>query len=194
MKMKTIILVAITIGGVACTHTGAGTEAAVDPSTLTGNPASMIEQGRYLVTISGCNDCHTVKVFTPQGMLLDSNRLLAGHVANPNMPPPAKAFFKPGNWVGMDPMATAFAGPWGVSYAANITPDVATGIGSWKEADFINTLRTGRHLGVENGRQLLPPMPWYNLAQAKDEDLQAIFAYLQSLPPVENRVPLPISP
>jgi hypothetical protein len=53
---------------------------------------------------------------------------------------------------------TAFVGPWGISYTANLTPDSATGIGAWSEAAFINTIRSGKHLG--NGRDILPPMPW----------------------------------
>jgi hypothetical protein len=87
---------------------------------------------------------------------------------------------------------TAWAGPWGVSFTANLTPDEETGIGLWSEEEFIATLRTGRHLG--RGREILPPMPWPVYGQLSDEDLGAIFAYLTSLPPVHNRVPAPRPP
>jgi hypothetical protein len=89
---------------------------------------------------------------------------------------------------------TTFVGPWGISYAANLTPDSATGIGAWTEGQFLQTLRTGKHLGMENGRPILPPMPWEGLAKLSDQDLKSIFAYLQTLPPINNRVPGPVSP
>jgi len=47
---------------------------------------------------------------------------------------------------------------------------------------------------MDNTRPLLPPMPWPGFAKASDEDLKAIFAYLKSTPPVENRVPAPVAP
>jgi hypothetical protein len=87
---------------------------------------------------------------------------------------------------------TSFAGPWGVSYAMNLTPDPETGLGNWTEKMFIETMRTGRHLG--KGRPILPPMPWVSLGAASDKDLKAVFAYLRSLPPVKNAVPQPAEP
>jgi hypothetical protein len=79
-------------------------------------------------------------------------------------------------------------------YTANLTPDVETGTGAWTEAQFIAAVRTGKHMGAENGRPILPPMPWMNLASASDSDLKAIFAYLRSIPAVKNRVPEPNVP
>jgi hypothetical protein len=87
---------------------------------------------------------------------------------------------------------TAWAGPWGVSFSMNLTPDEETGMGTWNEAMFIKAMRTGKHLG--EGREILPPMPWPYLAKATDQDLKAIFAYLKSIPPVKNAVPDPIPP
>jgi hypothetical protein len=84
---------------------------------------------------------------------------------------------------------TAWAGPWGGSYAANLTPDEATGLGIWTEELFIQALRSGKHMGV--GRDILPPMPWQNCAVLTDSDLRAIFAYLRSIPPIRNSVPVP---
>ena len=88
---------------------------------------------------------------------------------------------------------TAWSGPWGVSFAANLTPDPETGI--WREMteeQFIQALRTGRHLG--QGRPILPPMPWPLYGKKTDEDLKAIYAYLQTIPPIRNKVPDPLPP
>ena len=87
---------------------------------------------------------------------------------------------------------TAFAGPWGVSFTANLTPDVETGLGAWTEEMFIATMRTGRHQG--KGRPLLPPMPYPSVGGLNDQDIKSVFAYLRSSPPVRNRVPAPIDP
>ena len=95
-------------------------------------------------------------------------------------------------WILFNEHLTAAVGPWGVSFSANLTPDEETGIGDWTEEEFIGAVRTGTHRGI--GRPILPPMPWFNLAMATDEDLQAIFAYLQSIPAVANQVPDAIEP
>ena len=83
-------------------------------------------------------------------------------------------------------------GPWGISYPANLTPDKETGTGNWTAERFIKILRTGKHLG--EGRPILPPMPWENYAKLKDQDLKDIFAYLQSLKAISNKVPDPTTP
>ncbi len=92
------------------------------------------------------------------------------------------------------PMLTAWSGPWGVSFAANLTPDKETGLGEWSEQTFIHSLRTGKHQGQPNGRDILPPMPWFNFKGATDDDLKAMWAYLRSIPAVKNQVPLPVPP
>ncbi|HZQ59913.1 MAG TPA: diheme cytochrome c-553, partial [Casimicrobiaceae bacterium] len=89
------------------------------------------------------------------------------------------------------PDLTAWAGPWGVSYAANLTPD-KTGIAGWTVDQFIQAMRTGKHLGV--GRPILPPMPWQQIGKLTDRDLRAIYAYLKSLKPIDNQVPAPTPP
>ncbi len=91
-------------------------------------------------------------------------------------------------------MLTAWAGPWGVSFAVNLTPDRETGIGEWNEEMFIKAMRTGKHQGQPNGRDILPPMPWPDLKDLTDGDLKAIWAYLRSVPPVKNQVPFPLPP
>jgi hypothetical protein len=155
--------------------------------TKTPSKQELVERGAYLVEIAGCNDCHTPKVFTPNGPMPNTKLLLSGHPHDAPLPPLGDAKIGPGEWVRMNDLLTAFVGPWGMSFAANLTPDEQTGIGLWTEENFINALRTGKHMGL--GRPLLPPMPWLNLAHAKDEDLKAIFAYLKSIKPVKNLVP-----
>jgi mono/diheme cytochrome c family protein len=152
----------------------------------------IIDRGRYLVTVGGCNDCHTPKVFAGGGTGLDESRLLSGHPADLEIPEFSFEDIGPGKWVLINEHMTAAVGPWGVSFAANLTPDEETGIGDWAAEEFIGAMRSGTHRGI--GRPILPPMPWFNLATAPDEDLQAIFAYLKSLPPIENQVPDAIDP
>jgi mono/diheme cytochrome c family protein len=147
--------------------------------------ASSAERGKYLVTIAGCGDCHTPLKMGANGPEPDRSRLFSGHPADLVMPP-APAAQGPWLWSGAA-TSTAFAGPWGVSYAANLTPDRETGIGIWKEEQFVKAMRTGRHWG--EGRPILPPMPWQGIAAMSDDDLKAVFAYLQSVPPVRNAVP-----
>ncbi|WP_276504118.1 hypothetical protein [Terrimonas pollutisoli] len=88
---------------------------------------------------------------------------------------------------------TAYAGPWGTSYAANITPH-QTGIGSWTEEQFIYSIRNGKYKGMKDGRPLLPPMPWQVYRNLNDLDLKAIFAYLKTIKAVANIVPAPKPP
>ena len=152
--------------------------------------AARIERGAYLVSTMGCHDCHTPWTVGPKGPEPDMTRALTGHPADIVMgPPPAPT----GAWLWSGAATnTAFAGPWGVSFTANLTPDPDTGLGRWTEEMFIATMKTGRHQG--KGRPVLPPMPWRMLANLTDEDIKSLFAYLQSLAPVRNRVPAPIDP
>lgn len=166
---------------------------AADKSADAKKLKAMIERGKYLVNFGGCNDCHSPKVFTPMGPVPDTTRLLSGTPAGTKLPEIPKNAIGPDKWGALTTNdLTAWAGPWGVSFARNLTPDVATGIGSWTEEMFIKALRTGKDMG--EGRDILPPMPWQTIGQASDADLKAIFAYLKSLKPVENPVPDPISP
>jgi len=164
---------------------------ATAPATAAPTPApsTQVERGAYLVKIMGCNDCHTPFHMGPHGPEPDMARMLTGHPQDMAMP--AMSLETPWAWAGAV-TNTAFAGPWGVSFTANLTPDPETGLGKWTEATFIQAIRTGRHEG--QGRPILPPMPWPMYRNATDEDLAAVFAYLQSLEPVHNRVPQPIEP
>lgn len=149
-----------------------------------------IERGEYLVRFAGCSDCHTPKVLTLDGPAPDVTRLLSGHPSDSELPDFDFSLVESGKWILFNGDGTATAGPWGVTFATNLTPDEETGSGLWTEDMFIKAMRNGRHLGT--GRPILPPMPWYGLGQLKNEDLKAIFAYFQSLKPVKNLVPAPI--
>ncbi len=160
--------------------------------------SAQIERGRYLVaTIGGCNDCHTPKKFTGKGPELDMDHLLSGFPTGEKLPDLPKEWVAPmpGKWgAATTNDLTAWYGPWGVSFAANLTPDLETGIGSWTEQMFFQAMRTGKHLGAPDGRDILPPMPWQGIGDLTDDDLNALFAYFKSLKPVSNAVPEPIPP
>lgn len=149
------------------------------------------ERGKYLVDTSGCHDCHTPLKMGPKGPEPDLGRQLSGHPESLQMPPaPA---LPPGPWMVVSSATnTAWAGPWGVSFSANLTPDAESGLGRWTEHDFARTLRTGRHMGL--GRAVLPPMPIPAYSHFSDQDLAAIYAYLRTVPAVKNRVPQPLAP
>jgi hypothetical protein len=97
------------------------------------------------------------------------------------------------DWVLFNQEQTSAVGPWGVSFAANIT-SAETGIGNWTKEQFFRAIRKGKYKGLEGSRPLLPPMPWQVYRNMTDTDLNAIFAYLQTTKPIENIVPAPIAP
>jgi cytochrome c553 len=146
-----------------------------------------IEKGRELAT--GCHSCHSPKIFTDHGPVPDSSRVLSGHPEGLDVPEVNPAQMATG-WLSFNDHLTCWVGPWGVSFAKNLTPDTETGLGSWSEEVFVRVMRTGRHLG--DPRLLAQPMPWSDLSKLSDDDLKAIFAYLQSVKPVRNQVPVSI--
>lgn len=158
------------------------------------NETGLIERGNYLVTTMGCGDCHTPWKMGANGPEPDNTRLLSGHPEHAPFPMWSPADFQRNAIALVNPTNTAWAGTWGVSFTANLTPDTSTGIGEWKEVTFISAIRTGKHQGYTNARDILPPMPWPAYRNLTDEDLSAIWAYLRSIPPVKNQVPLPIPP
>jgi hypothetical protein len=173
----------------------AGSMAAESPAVKdpASTPASAtLARGKYMVTFGGCHDCHTPKVMTEKGPVLDTKRLLSGFPSSEKVPAVPEGVIGPKSWGGLCTNdLTGWAGPWGISFASNLTPDKETGIGAWTEETFIKVLRTGKTPG---GRPILPPMPWEGIRQASDKDLKAMFAYLMSLPPVRNMVPTPVPP
>ena len=154
---------------------------AVTPAQASVDPQSaLIEHGKYIATIAGCSDCHTnakpefldpTKLTLPQIQLIafdadqtaDNTKYLAG----------GRLFD---------------LGPAGKVYSANITPDPETGIGSWTDEQIKVAIRTGQ---IPSGRILVPVMPYHSFNTMADLDLDAVVAYLRSVPPVKNEVPAP---
>jgi len=160
--------------------------AACTRATSSDTAQARVERGKYLVTVGGCNDCHTPLKMGPKGPEPDFSRMLSGHPESF----PIESAVTPASdkWMmTADASGTAFSGPWGVSFAANLTPDQNTGLGIWTEDMFIKAIRTGRHMGVS--RPINPPMPWPAYRNATDEDLKAVYAYLRTIKPIVNHVP-----
>ncbi|MDP2053094.1 MAG: c-type cytochrome [Acidobacteriota bacterium] len=192
MKKTDLLITAILIAAAAILTSVLATATvratAAEPSA---SAPGTIARGKYLVDIMGCHDCHTPWKMGPTGPEMDMTRALSGHPEDLKLPPaPA---LPPGPWIATAAATmTAWAGPWGVSYTMNLTPDKETGLGDWTLEQFVATMKTGKDRG--KGRAVLPPMPYFNLAKLTDEDIASVFAYLQSLPPMKNRVPQPIDP
>lgn len=157
------------------------------PKNNFGGFESQVKWGEHLVTICACNDCHTPKKMTQNGPELDMSLMLSGH---PSKLPPIDVDRKEVESKGLAVTndLTTWAGPWGVSYAANITSD-QTGIGNWQESNFITAIREGKYKGISSARPLMPPMPWDQYKSMSDDELKAIFAYLKSTKPINNIVP-----
>ena len=200
MKHKTLVATLLPVIGLAAA-VGMGLQSKATASPASASPApqadapatplDQIARGKYMVTVCGCNDCHTPLKMGEAGPEPDMSRMLSGHPESLVMPPAPK--LPPGPWgISAAATLTAWSGPWGVSFTANLTPDKETGLGKWTARTFTDTIRTGRHQG--RGRPLLPPMPIPMYKHLTDEDLNAIFAYLQSIPAVRNKVPEPRPP
>ncbi|HEV7559339.1 MAG TPA: hypothetical protein VGO00_27880 [Kofleriaceae bacterium] len=151
-----------------------------------------MKRGLDLVHAGACNDCHTPMAFDDKlGMPVPRmDRMLSGHPQGASDP---KSTLADGDQAVIGPTFTSFGLPFGVVYAANLTPDKATGLGGWDAQMFVRAMRTGRHMGLQ-GRPVMPPMPWMSLAELADDDLLAIWSYLQTIPAIENRVPDPKVP
>jgi len=177
-----------------CTQKPAENQAAREeaPKPDYGGFESQVAWGEHLVIVSACHDCHSPKKMTDHGPDIDSALLLSGHPAQ--LPPPdvnQKDIERKGFILTSD--LTAWVGPWGISYTANLTSD-ASGIGNWSEEQFIYALRHGKLKGLEGSRELLPPMPWQMYRFMSDDEFAAVFAYLKTLKPINNLVPPPIPP
>lgn len=151
----------------------------------------LIRRGGYLVSSIGCGDCHSPKKVGPDGLVEIKSLMLSGYPSDAKLPPIDKKVLEQ-TWQLFNFESTAAAGPWGVSFAANITSD-QSGIGSWPEEDFIRAMKQGKFKGMENARTLLPPMPWQDFANLTDDDVKAIYAFLITTTPVNNLVPAPIA-
>ncbi|HET9795233.1 MAG TPA: c-type cytochrome [Thermoanaerobaculia bacterium] len=180
---KPLFLAAAVVAGTAALFAA---KAAPKPAPHAASAA--VQRGKYLVSVLACNDCHTPKKMGPNGPEIDMTKMLIGYVGGELSPAPAS-----GPWIAhTTDQFTAWSGPWGISYAKNLTPDENTGIGSWSEETFVKAIRTGKHMGVS--RPILPPMPWNVYVNLTDADLKAVYAYLRTLPPVHNPQPDPTPP
>ena len=189
-----VISALILLAVVGATDRALKTSAKRIHSEMAGRSHSQIKRGEYLVNaVGGCSDCHTPHIMTSQGPVPDPARLLAGSPQDEKVPDVPDGTLGPDKWGGVVSVdMTTWAGPWGVSFSSNLTPDSATGIGSWSEKMFIASIRKGKYWG--SGRDLLPPMPWQTFRNLTDNDLGAIYAYLMSIKPVANVVPAPVLP
>jgi cytochrome c553 len=165
------------------------------PAATAASAPSPAERGRLLVTVGGCNDCHTTKKLGPNGPEPDLSKMLSGHPESIAISAPFKPAAGTPWTIATTDTLTAWSGPWGVSFAANLTPDPNTGTGGggpWTEELFLKALKSGKHMGT--ARDILPPMPWNEYSKLSDDDLKAIWAYLRTIPPISNHVPDPIPP
>jgi len=148
---------------------------------------SLIKRGAYLVNAMGCNDCHSPKKMGPQGPFVDTALALSGFPSGAPVPL-ANAEVAKNHQIIFTGDLTGYVGPWGTSFAANITSD-ATGIGNWTLDQFKLAFQGGKFMGLKEERPLMPPMPWENFAKVSNADVEAIFTYLKSTKPVKNVVP-----
>lgn len=166
------ITAALALGAVAfaatTTHTTTttrrtATAKSAKPAAGGASTAKLIERGKYLATVANCNDCHT------PGTLFgapDFSRQLSGSELGWN-------------------------GPWGTSYARNLTPDMETGLGYYSAQDIVNAIKSGHRL---DGKPMLPPMPWQDYQAFPAQDLLAIATFLKSLPPIVHKAPEVLPP
>lgn len=147
----------------------------------------LVKKGEHLVATLDCEICHSPKKMGPKGPELIPELRFGGHQNGTQLPPTDEKMLKSG-WVLFAPDFTSFIGPWGQSYARNISSDT-TGIGMWTLEQFKKVIREGKFMGLENTRPILPPMPWEAYKHLYDDDIEAIFAFLKSTKPVNNRVP-----
>lgn len=157
---------------------------------------NQVAWGKHLVAMGGCSDCHTPKKMTSKGQVPDRSMYLAGHPANVPLPKVNRKEIENKGLMTTNDLSF-WIGPWGITYAANLTPDPTTGLGNWTAGQFLRCIREGKENGSPNARPLLPPMNFVAAEvnhAASDAELTAIFAYLKTINPVHNPVPAPQPP
>jgi len=138
----------------------------------------LVARGKYLATIAGCTSCHTpdrAEYQNPQTLTFEQISTIAfdgQQAVAPDMLLAGGRAFD--------------LGPAGVVYSRNITPDEETGIGAWTDEQIKLAVKTG---ASADGTVLFPVMPYHVYNSMADEDLNAIIAYLRSVPAVKNVVP-----
>ena len=187
MRASTLVSIAASCAiGLVATEAACAGPRARETAATPGEP-SLVQRGEYLVHLGGCNDCHTPWRFDPGGGCTGAGHEPDAIRSSGKQPIPTASYTAPDMAV-IGPTFTSFALPFGIIYAPNLTPDAATGLGTWTPEKFIGAMRTGYHLGQRAGRPILPPMPWFDVAGLTDDDLRAVFAYLESIPPVRNEL------
>ena len=141
--------------------------------------SALIEHGKYIVTIAGCNDCHTN--LSPE-YLVDPAKLTPEQIKT--LAFDAKNAVDKNKYMAGGRLFDL--GPGGKVYTANITPDVETGIGGWTDEQIKVAVRTGQR---PSGKILVPVMPYRSFNTMADSDLDAVVAYLRSIPAIKNKVP-----
>lgn len=187
---KSLFIIPLIAAGIAATIMSCNsTQANPERKTATLDSIDKVKRGEYLVSIIGCDDCHSPKRMGPMGPEIIPELRLSGYPRNRPVMKADTSVVNQG-WAMFVPDLTSAVGPWGMSFSANLTSD-ETGIGNWTEENFLRAIKQGKYKGLETSRPLLPPMPWFVYKNMNDEDLKSIFAYLKTTKPVENVVPAP---
>lgn len=195
MKKRSIYVMLCCLGFVVLAYSCNQAGVVKNEVVASKEPDSMklIQRGKYLVSeIGTCGDCHSPRIIKNGIAVFDSTRLYSGFPSDRPIPEINTDETSKGYIVAFQDF-TSVSGPWGTSFAANITSD-PSGIGTWSFEQFETALRHGKYKGFMDGRPMLPPMPWENFRSLPDEDLKAMFYFLKSTQPVRNIVPAPIFP
>jgi len=137
----------------------------------------ILAQGRYIATIAGCTSCHTPdrpEYLNPQTLTIDQIKTLA---FDGNDALDISKFLAGGRAFDL--------GPGGVVYTRNLTPDDATGLGTWTDEQIHLAITTGLS---KDGKTLFPVMPYHVYNGMADSDVEAVIAFLKSVNAVENTV------
>lgn len=162
-SLSVAALIAVSVLAVSCGGQKAEKPGDAAPGGAAATAMTPVQRGEVLAYTTGCHDCHTPGTFYGAP---NFERQLAGS-------------------------ELGWHGPWGVTYARNLTPDVETGLGGWTDDEIVRALRSGVR---KDGSPILPPMPWQNYARLSEEDMGALIAYLRSIPAVKHVVPARIPP
>lgn len=191
MQSKTLLLAGAFIASMFL-FSQCNEQATTTTAVTNGGYESQVKWGEHLLRTGGCGDCHTPKKMTAMGPVDDSTLMLSGHPSQYPLPDIDRTILESRGMFASQTL-TFWMGPWGVSFAANLTPD-STGTLMWAEEQFITALREGYSKGIKNNRRLLPPMPVVATKNFTDDELKAMFAYIKTIKPIKNVVPQPLPP
>lgn len=161
-RITLLALAAVAAASCSKNEPGQGAGAPADSAAQAAAAMTPAQRGEYLVTVLGCHDCHTPGYFYGAP---DMSRALSGS-------------------------ELGWQGPWGVSYARNLTPD-STGLGTWTDEEILRAIQNGVK---KDGSPMAPPMPWPDFAHLTRADAMAVVAYLRTIPPVRHVPPDRVPP